>query len=148
MTLKKMLVYGVGLAVAGGVVAQVVPYGRNQTNPPVVKEPAWDSPATRALVKRVCFNCHSHETIWPWYAKVAPASWLVYHDVKEAREKLNFSNWQDGLLPAESPGVIKKEVQGDDMPPIQYRLAHPEARMTEAEKQQLIQGLTVTINKQ
>lgn len=147
MNLKKMLLAGLGLAGVSVIAIQVVPYGRNQVNPPVVKEPAWNSPATRALVKRACFNCHSHETVWPWYAKVAPASWLVYRDVMEAREKLNFSNWQDGMMPAESPGVIKKELLGNDMPPIQYRLAHPEARLSPAEKQQLIDGLTATINK-
>jgi Haem-binding domain len=147
MTVKKLIAYGLCLAVAGGIALQLVPYGRNQVNPPVVKEPSWDTPATRALVKRACFNCHSHETVWPWYAKIAPASWLVYHDVVEARAELNFSNWQDGMIPGESPGLIQMKVLADKMPPIQYRLAHPEARLTAAEKQQLIKGLTITINK-
>ena len=60
--LKKLVI----VAVVLGVAVQFVPYGRERTNPPVVKEPAWDSPATRAMVKRACFNCHSHETEWPW----------------------------------------------------------------------------------
>jgi len=145
MTKRKLITVGLGVMVMGGVALQLVPYGRNQVNPPVVKEPGWDSPATRALVKRACFNCHSHETVWPWYGKIAPASWLVYHDVVEARSELNFSNWQDGLRPAESPGLIRMKVLAGKMPPIQYRLAHPEARLSNAEKQQLINGLTATI---
>jgi hypothetical protein len=143
MTLNKILL----MAVVGTIALQVVPYGRNQANPPVVKEPAWDLPATRALVKRVCFNCHSHETAWPWYAKIAPVSWLIYHDVTEGREELNFSQWHDGKLQGENPGYIRLKVLANTMPPIQYRLMHPEARMNAAEKQQLIDGLTATINK-
>ena len=55
---------------------QLVPYGHNRSNPPVTGEPAWDSPQTRAYAKQACFDCHSNETIWPWYSYVAPASWL------------------------------------------------------------------------
>lgn len=146
MSLRKLLQYGVSAAFLVGVAIQFVPYGKEQVNPPVVREPLWDKPQTRALVKRACFNCHSHETIWPWYAKIAPASWLVHWDVKEARGKLNFSDWQDGLQPGESPGRIKNEVTSGKMPPFQYRIAHPEARLSEAEVQQLVEGLTLTIN--
>ena len=60
---------------AAVVVMQLVPYGRDHSNPPVTAEPNWDSPETRALFKRACFDCHSNETVWPWYAYVAPFSW-------------------------------------------------------------------------
>jgi len=73
---------------------QLVPYGRDHVNPSKVSEPAWDSPATRALAKQACFDCHSNETEWPAYARIAPASWLVQHDVEEGRAVLNFSEWQ------------------------------------------------------
>ncbi len=124
---------------------QLVPYGRDHRNPPVVREPRWDSPATRDLVKRVCFNCHSFETVWPWYASLAPASWLVTYDVREGRRHLNFSDWQDGRREGESPAKVGKQVRSGDMPPWQYLLAHPEGRMTPAEKQRLIDGLGATI---
>jgi mono/diheme cytochrome c family protein len=61
---------------------QLVPYGRAHTNPPIAGEPAWDAPATRALAKQACFDCHSHETEWPAYASIAPVSWLVQHDAR------------------------------------------------------------------
>jgi len=131
-----------GLIVA--VLIQIIPYGRSYTNPPVVHEPSWDSPATRALVKRACFNCHSNETVWPWYARVAPASWLVRYDVDEGRGKLNFSEWQNGARKAENPDKMSKEVSEGEMPPIQYRLAHPEARLSDAEKRQLLDGMKAT----
>src|SRR5690242_16317240 len=82
-------VVGLGLLV----VAQLVPYGHDHTNPRTVAEPAWDSPATRALADRACFDCHSNQTRWPWYSHVAPTSWLVQHHVDEGREVLNFSTW-------------------------------------------------------
>ena len=72
----------------------VVPYGRDQVNPPVGAEPTWDSPETRALAKQACFDCHSNETEWPAYSRVAPVSWLIQHDVSEGRAALNFSEWQ------------------------------------------------------
>ena len=63
-------------------VAQLIPFGRSHTNPVVVKEPTWDSPTTRDLAKRACFDCHSNETVWPWYTNIAPVSWLTQRDVK------------------------------------------------------------------
>ena len=63
-----------------------------KTNPPVVSEPKWDSPQTRTLAKRACFDCHSNETVWPWYSNVPPISWLVVSDTVRGRASLNFSN--------------------------------------------------------
>ena len=77
-------------------VAQLIPYGRNHRNPPIVAEPTWNSPSTRALAERACFDCHSNETRWPWYSHVAPTSWLVQNHVDEGREVLNFSDWNRG----------------------------------------------------
>jgi hypothetical protein len=71
------------------IVIQVIPYGRDHTNPPVIEEPVWDSAQTRDLAVRACFDCHSNETVWPWYSNVAPLSWLVQSDVEEGRETLN-----------------------------------------------------------
>jgi hypothetical protein len=141
MNLPVKLILG-GVALMG--LIQLVPYGRDHRNPAVVREPAWDSPVTRALAKRACFDCHSFETVWPPYASVAPVSWLVTYDVREGREHLNFSVWQGGARKNESPARLVKEIDEGEMPPIQYRLAHPEARLTPAEKRQLMDGLAAT----
>ena len=74
---KKIILIVVIVAVGGFLLIQLVPFGRDHTNPPVVQEPKWDSPATRELAKRACFDCHSNETVWPWYSNIAPVSWLV-----------------------------------------------------------------------
>jgi hypothetical protein len=123
---------------------QAVPYGKNQFNPPVVREPSWDSSATRTLVKRACFDCHSHETVRPWYSHIAPFSWLVQFDVDKGRRELNFSDWRNGSREAEQSNKMREEISEGEMPPIAYRLAHPEARLKDGEKAQLINGLNAT----
>src|SRR6188508_1139601 len=85
----------IGLVTIGAllVVFQLVPYGREHSNPRAVSEPSWDQASTRALAVRACFDCHSNETRWPWYADVAPLSWAVQFDVDSAREVVNYSEW-------------------------------------------------------
>ena len=123
-------------------VIQLVPYGRDHTNPPSVLEPGWDSPATRVLAQRACFDCHSNETVWPAYASVAPVSWLVQRDVDDGRAMLNFSEWQ---RPQEEAGEAPKAVEEGEMPPAQYLLMHGDATLSAAERDRLIQGLTRTL---
>lgn len=117
---------------------QLVPYGRDHTNPPVTGEPTWDAPATRALAKQACFDCHSNETEWPAYASVAPVSWLVQHDVDEGRGVLNFSEWT--RLQKEAKEATA-EVREGDMPPAAYKLIHAHARLGAADLERLAQGL-------
>ena len=124
------------------VLIQFVPYGRNHTNPPGRVEPAWDSPQTRALAARACYDCHSNETVWPWYSHVAPASWLVQRDVDHGRSKLNFSAWD---RPQEDADEAAEMVQKGKMPLSYYLPAHPSARLSDAERQALIAGLTATL---
>ena len=131
------------LAIAGLILAiQVVPYGRNHSNPPGRIEPAWDRPETRELARRACFDCHSNETVWPGYAQVAPVSWLIQHDVDEGRQKLNFSEWQ---RPQEEAKEAAESVREGEMPPRMYILLHPEAKLNPNERSVLIRGLEGTI---
>lgn len=123
------------------VLIQLVPYGRDHENPPVVAEPAWDSPRTRELFFRACKDCHSHETVWPWYGSIAPASWLLQRDVEEGRSHFNVSRWGQGKQEAdEAASMVRK----GEMPPWFYLPAHPEARLTDPEQQELIRGLVAT----
>lgn len=123
-------------------VAQAVPYGRGHSNPPVTKEPAWDSPQTRALAARACFDCHSNLTTWPWYSNVAPESWLIQRDVDAGRSTFNLSEW--GQPQDVSVGDIVDAVNGGGMPPWYYKLLHSKSKLSKAEKQQLVAGLTKT----
>jgi hypothetical protein len=150
--LKKILIYGGIALLALFLLIQVIPYGHNHTNPPVVKEPTWDSPATRALAQRACFDCHSNETDWRWYTNIAPVSWLIQHDVDEGRSKMNLS--ECGVSRSEGEGEGESEEPGEgieeaaekvlsgEMPPAQYKPMHPEARLTSAERKALAQGFS------
>jgi hypothetical protein len=109
---------------------QIVPMRRDN---PRVTGPLTAAPAdVLSTLRRACYNCHSHETIWPWYSYLAPVSWLVARDVHEGRRHLNFSAWSEY-----SPTVrlkrlsgISSLVQEHDMPPWFYLPLHAEARLS------------------
>lgn len=122
-------------------VIQLVPYGRAHDNPRVVAEPLWDSPATRELAVRACYDCHSNETVWSWYTNIAPISWLTTRDVEEGRQKLNFSEWGSGKEEDETVEVV---LEGE-MPPVYYGWVHPSARLTDRDIRQLADGLRATV---
>ncbi len=119
-------------------VIQLVPYGRAHTNPPVLQEPAWDSPATCSLAQRACFDCHSNETRWPGYSSVAPMSWLIQNDVENGRRHMNFSEWQ---RPQEHADDAAEQIREKNMPRPHYIWLHPAAKLTDAEREQLAASL-------
>ena len=138
--MKKKTVLKILIAlVIVGVLIQLIPLPARGNNPPVVSEPAWDSPQTRTLAKRACFDCHSNETVWPWYSYVAPVSWLVYNDTMDGRRRMNFSDWSTRRQP--NVGEITEKIQEGEMPPAIYLPMHPAAQLIAAEIQQLITGL-------
>ncbi len=136
--MKRYILITIGVILVLGVLAQLVPLPERGNNPPVVAEPKWDSPQTQALAQRACFDCHSNETVWPWYSYVAPVSWLIYRDVTEGRSRLNFSEWN-----RKQPAAFRasEQVLSGEMPPSFYLPLHPSAQLTTAERQQLAAGL-------
>ena len=123
---------------------QLIPYGRNHTNPAVIAEPKWDGPKTKELAQRTCYDCHSNETAWPWYTNIVPFSWLVQNDVDKGRRALNFSEWD---RPQRRVDEASRIVLEGEMPPGIYLLMHPSARLSPAEVNQLAQGLVNTIGR-
>ncbi|WP_018467578.1 heme-binding domain-containing protein [Calidithermus timidus] len=138
-----LVVLGFVALLAG--VAQMVPYGRDHSNPPVQIEPAWDSPKTREMFMSACGDCHSNQTRWPWYSHIAPISWLVQYDVEKGRAELNVSEW--GLGENEGEEVVEAVLEGY-MPPKLYTLMHPEARFTPEELQTFLAGLRATFGSE
>ena len=140
--MKKIVLY----VVVGGIVLlgliQLLPIGRDHTNPAVVSEPQWSSPEARALAKEHCFQCHSNETEWPWYSNIAPASWLIQFDVNEGRDKFNFTNWNSN---SEELDELTEVIQEGEMPPIQYWIFHPNSHLNDQQKQELIDALNSSI---
>jgi hypothetical protein len=132
---------GIGL-VALFATIQLVPYGRDHVNAPVVAEPSWDSPRTRELAKRACFDCHSNEVRWPWYSYVAPISWIVQRDVEDGRAELNFSEWHRPQREARDAAEV---VADGEMPLRSYLWTHSGARLDERERAELVSGLEASV---
>jgi hypothetical protein len=114
------------------VLIQFIPVTRD--NPPDRRGPGA-SPEVTAVLRRACYDCHSHETVWPWYSRVAPVSWLVAYDVHEGREVFNLSNLQD--ISQETQVKVRakalEQVEEGEMPQWYYLPLHPKARLSEAD---------------
>jgi hypothetical protein len=141
---KRLVLFTLGGLALLFVLVQFIPYGRDHTNPPVTKEPAWDSPQTRAFAVGACYDCHSNETKWPWYTNIAPVSWLVQGDVDSGRGALNFSEWDK----AQDTGIsdVVEAINGGSMPPFYYAWMpnHSDAKLSAAEKAAFVSGLEAT----
>jgi hypothetical protein len=141
VNVRRVLRLGLLSLLGAFLVIQVIPYGRDHTNPPTTAEPSWDSPRTRELAATACFDCHSNQTAWPWYTNVAPFSWLTQRDVNEGRRTLNFSEWDRPQAEAdEIPEVIRE----GSMPPWYFTILHGDARLSDVERNRLIEGLRAT----
>ncbi len=155
---RRRVIFGlIGAVVLLFLLIQLIPVWLVESNPPVTSEPPWDSPRTRALAQRACFDCHSNQTTWPLYSRIAPVSWLITWDVVRGRDHLNWSEWntrgrrgggegegREGGR-GEGEGDAASLVQRGEMPPWYYLTLHPDARLTDSEKQELIQGLQATM---
>ncbi len=132
--MKKALIILIVILIA----IQFIPV--DKTNPTVTAE--LDAPTEIiSIFKRSCYDCHSNETAWPWYSNIAPVSWLVAGDVKDARAHLNFSEW--GNLSRKDRVKMKEEIweeiEKEKMPLWKYNIMHPEASLTQKNKD-LIRG--------
>ncbi len=113
----------------------------NTRNPPV--DPArsvWNDPhvdpRVGMILRRACADCHSHETEWPWYAKISPVSWMLARHVRDGRAKLNFSDWSGNS--ADELEEIYDSIDKNKMPMSGYLLMHPAARLSEADRKVLM----------
>jgi hypothetical protein len=124
----------VPLGIVIGVGLQFVPVqgiGSNPTDRSKLEAP----PEVEAILRRSCFDCHSNETRWPWYARLAPGSWLMARDVRKGRSHFNMSEWDDDQ---EARNVDKDmawdEIESGEMPPWFYLPLHPDARLSKEDK--------------
>ncbi|HJW61168.1 MAG TPA: heme-binding domain-containing protein [Actinomycetota bacterium] len=128
---------GLGLF-AVAVLLQLVPYGRDHTNPPVTQDAPWPDGRARELATAACYDCHSNQTRWPLQSFVAPFSWMIARDVEQGREALNFSTWDTDDGEADDAAEV---VADAEMPPRRYLLVHPDAALSDAERQVLVEAL-------
>src|SRR5712671_7884595 len=110
-----------------------------RTNPPVVPSRSLQAHVqvpqnVSAILNKACADCHSSQTVWPWYSHVAPVSWVVVDDVNMGRSHINFQDWEAQENPkeaAEHLALICKEVREKTMPPLTYRILHKKAKLSE-----------------
>ncbi len=127
-----------GVALVGVLLAiQLIP--TRQTNPAATGELSA-APELKAVLKRACYDCHSNETAWPWYSRIAPISWWIGHDVKEGRRELNFSTWD--LYPPDRKARKLKEareqIEKGKMPLWYYVIIHPEAKLSSRDQELIL----------
>ncbi|MFH1196247.1 MAG: heme-binding domain-containing protein [bacterium] len=106
-----------------------------RSNPPVTAE-LRASPSVKNVFKTSCYDCHSNETKWPFYSKIAPVSFLIVGHVEDGRSKLNFSVWESYGInqKIELKEEIWKEVSEDEMPMKMYTFLHPNSVLTLEQK--------------
>jgi len=135
--MARQLTYAVLVVMAASfVAAQFVAVTR--TNPPA--QGALVAPLQiAAILRRSCYDCHSNETRWPWYSHIAPSAWLIVRDVDLGRKEINFSEWGNYYPPTRQRKLawMGRMLEEEKMPPWSYRLMHPGARLTEADRDAL-----------
>ena len=121
-----------GLLAVGLVGIQFIPVVRS--NPPVLAE--IEAPEeVLTIFRRACYDCHSNETVWPWYSYVAPVSWLVESDINVGRGNVNFSEWNEYSQKLQNLKRYKigEEVDEGEMPLWYYLPLHSEAKLSQAD---------------
>jgi hypothetical protein len=133
-TLTKLAKILIPIGIVVGVGIQFVPVegvGKNPTERADVQAP----PEVEKILREACFDCHTNETRWPWYAKLAPSSWLMARDVRKGRARFNMSEWDEDQ---DARNVDKEnawdEIEKGEMPPWFYLPMHPKAKLSADEK--------------
>ena len=131
--MKKSWIKIIGILVSMVIVIQFIPV--EKSNPVTISEMPAPSDV-RQILQRSCYDCRSHQTIWPWYSHIAPVSWLIAHDVKEGREHLNFSVWSqyDQRKQLRLHDEIQEMIDKEEMPLRPYLWLHPAAKLSEQDK--------------
>ncbi len=145
---RRTVILGVVALIALVVLVELIPWGNfipafAETNPPVQTSIQWDSPTTEQLVRTACYDCHSNETVWPWYAHLTPISWLLAHDVNEGRQNLNFSTRSADQI---DPNQLIEQIRRGSMPKSIYLTLHPGANLSADQKNELIAGLLASLH--
>lgn len=116
----------------------------DKTNPPVRQEDDFiqltDPPEQiAAILRNSCYDCHSNETVYPWYTSVAPISWWIREHIDHGREEMNFSTW--GEYDAEKKDHKLEEavemVEESEMPLPSYLWVHRSADLDEQQRKEL-----------
>jgi len=138
--MKKKIFIGIG------VLFVVIQFFRiDKTNPPVIQENDFitvTAPPSEVseLLKSACYDCHSNESKYPWYSNIAPVSWWLKDHINEAREELNFSEWGTFTDKRKTKKLkeVVEEIEEGEMPMKPYLITHGDARLTDEQKQKIM----------
>ena len=126
-------------------------FNPERTNPPVKSDfvaATRPPPEIAQMFRTSCYDCHSHETKWPWYSHIAPVSWNVVSDVEYGRANMDLSDWPtNAIKAAKKLSVMSDDIQSGDMPMKKYTLIHRDARLTDAQRKQLTDWLDAQVEK-
>lgn len=138
--MKKKIIWSTAGAIAIFAVLQL--FNPPRENPPVKADfiASTRPPAPVAAgLRAACYDCHSCETRWPLYARLAPVSWLIASDVHEGRKHLNLSDWPaEPARAAKNLDRMNEVIDYHEMPPAKYTLLHPAARLAAAQRQEIL----------
>lgn len=151
--MKKILKIILVLLIAGFIVIQFI----NRPDKTVVAEITQDDITKKmqvpenvhSILKRSCYDCHSSQTVWPWYTSVAPASWLVNDDVVQGRKKMNFNEWgkmTDAKKEARLNEICEQSKSGE-MPLEEYLYLHGDAKLSQSDKDILCKWVETELKK-
>jgi hypothetical protein len=131
------------VAVCAAGLSLVHPWGnlrKDSAKPGAILGGGQVSGEVRNLLELKCGDCHSNNTRWPLYSRVAPASWFIEHDVAQGREHLNFSSWEQYGVDARVDLLSKvvSQLRQEKMPLKGYIVLHPEARLSPAERKLIV----------
>ncbi len=92
------------------------------------------------ILQESCYDCHSNNTDYPWYNKIQPVAWFLEDHIKEAKNELNFNDWND-LSDRRKNSKLKSiinQIEDDEMPLTSYTLIHRDAILSPSEKELII----------
>ena len=138
ITFKSLLIIGLILAVG----IQFIPVdfskpkSKSENDFIAITKPSEE---TANLLRSACYDCHSNESVYPWYSKIAPVSWFLKSHVNEARKHVNFSEW--GTYSEKEKDILltdcSDEIEDGEMPLFTYTWMHPDARLDEEKTEKL-----------
>ncbi len=95
----------------------------------------------KSILKTACYDCHSNEPAYPWYFNVQPVGWWLQSHIDEGRHHLNFSAFKnyDAKKADHKMEEVIEVIQQNEMPLGSYTLLHKEAKLSETDKQKIIE---------
>lgn len=128
------------------IVFAIIQFSRiDKSNPPSDESEDFfsvhDAPeATKAMIRTACYDCHSHNSEYPWYSNIAPVSWWLADHITEAREHLNFSTWGQNDAGKKDHKLEEaiEMVEGKEMPMLPYMIAHRDAWLSQEDRDHLV----------